>query len=376
MKKIFLTLAIVSTLFIGCTSDDNIEDRPIFELAEAPVITAPDAGAAYVFTLETKDLLAERFTFTDADFNFDSATIYAVQVDLEGNEFANAQELGSGNSLQIPVSVDSFNNAALALGLTPGEATNVEVRIEATVGEGTPQYSESRVVSVTPFTTEAPKLYVVGSFLEASGYGPNWTPSDTSPFISATAFGETEYEGFVFFNDASANYLFLPTNTSFDGKYGDSGASNGSYTEMLIQDGGVDCGLPSGSPAGYYFVKADLTDENDLSYSVEPAEWAIVGGATPLGWPAGGTEGQPGNDHDMTYNPDTRVWEITINLSAGEFKFRANDDWALNLGPDSDGDGFMNFGGFDNLSVDTAGTYKVTLDLSNPRAYIYTAELQ
>jgi hypothetical protein len=35
----------------------------------------------------------------------------------------------------------------------------------------------------------------------------------------------------------------------------------------------------------------------------------------------------------------------------------------------------MEFGG-ENLGVETAGTYLITLDLSNPRAYTYSFELQ
>ncbi len=73
----------------------------------------------------------------------------------------------------------------------------------------------------------------------------------------------------------------------------------------------------------------------------------------------------------MTYNPTTKKWEITIALTAGEFKFRANNGWSLNLGGDNNGDGSMDFGG-PNLTVTTAGTYTVILDLSNPRAYTYS----
>ncbi|MFN7013687.1 MAG: DUF5116 domain-containing protein, partial [Bacteroidia bacterium] len=61
--------------------------------------------------------------------------------------------------------------------------------------------------------------------------------------------------------------------------------------------------------------------------------------------------------------------------TAGGYKFRANNAWDINLGADSDLDGSMNYGGPD-LSVDTAGTYNVVLDLSNPRQYTYSVTLQ
>ncbi|MBQ4803981.1 SusE domain-containing protein [Aquimarina sp. MMG015] len=359
MKKIFLTLAILSTLFIGCTSDDNIEDRPIFELAEAPVLTAPEAGTSYVFTFETKDLLAERFTFTDADFNFDSATNYIIQVDTEGNEFASAQELGSGSSLQIPVSVDSFNNAALALGLAPGEPSNVEVRIAANVGAGEPQYSESRIVVVTPFTTEAPKFFIIGNFLSAGGYGDDWTPAATLPTIEAAEFGATAFQGYIFLNNASPEFKVLPTNTSFEGDYGDADGSGSSG--ILVQEGESNMRV---SEAGYYKIDADFTDPENITWTSRKQVWGIIGAATPTGWDS---------DTDLTYDAASQTWSIVIDLTVDEFKFRANDNWddpQDNLGTGAE-DGQLGFNG-GNLSVDTAGTYMVTLDLSNPNNYTYT----
>ena len=60
----------------------------------------------------------------------------------------------------------------------------------------------------------------------------------------------------------------------------------------------------------------------------------------------------------MTYNPEERCWEIKgVELSDGEMKFRANDNW----------DG-LNWGGeLDNLKQDgpnivvAAGTYDIKL---------------
>ena len=123
--------------------------------------------------------------------------------------------------------------------------------------------------------------------------------------------------------------------------------------------------------AGYYYVKANtgaVTSENPngLKYSTDLTNWGIVGYATTgsnAGWD---------NSIPLTYNATTKKWEGSVTLSAGEFKFRANNAWTINLGGDGpDADGSMNFGG-PNLSVATAGTYNVVLDLSNPRQYTYS----
>ena len=132
---------------------------------------------------------------------------------------------------------------------------------------------------------------------------------------------------------------------------------NGSFSGVLAVTGESDCT----ATAGYYRVQANTTT---LTYSETLTNWGIIGAATPGGW---------NTSTALTYNSTTKKWEGTVTLTAGEFKFRANDAWTINLGGDSDQDGSMNYDG-PNLSVATAGTYFVSLDLSNPRAYTYSIQ--
>ena len=98
--------------------------------------------------------------------------------------------------------------------------------------------------------------------------------------------------------------------------------------------------------AGFYQVDVDLSAK---TYTLTPFSIGIIGNATPSGWDS---------DTDMTYNPEERCWEIKgVELSDGEMKFRANDNW----------DG-LNWGGeLDNLKQDgpnivvAAGTYDIKL---------------
>ena len=75
----------------------------------------------------------------------------------------------------------------------------------------------------------------------------------------------------------------------------------------------------------------------------------------------------------MTYDAGTSTWRITLDLVAGQIKFRANDDWGWNYG-DTGADGSLENDG-DNLVIDAAGNYTVVLDLSTPRAYTYSVIL-
>lgn len=107
-------------------------------------------------------------------------------------------------------------------------------------------------------------------------------------------------------------------------------------------------------PAGYYQVDVDLSEK---TYTLTPiTSIGIIGSASPNGWES---------DVDMTYvpyNKDTKevngYWEVkNITLSAGEIKFRANDDWAISWGGELDNLTTKNGG---NITVE-AGTYDIKL---------------
>lgn len=82
----------------------------------------------------------------------------------------------------------------------------------------------------------------------------------------------------------------------------------------------------------------------------------IIGTATAGGWDT---------DTDMHLSDVTRTdkfnWTIITYLNAGEMKFRAMDDWAVNWGADTYPTGTGTNNG-PNIPIPEAGYYKVTLD--------------
>lgn len=364
MKNITKSLiALFTVLAISCSTDD-VEDRPIVTPIDAPVLLAPEANNSYVLLPENLANQAERFVWTEANFDQDVAINYTVQLDKAGNEFANPQDLGSIiGSTQLSVTVETLNGKVMAAGGEPFVQGTFEVRVKASVNEASePMYSNVATITVTPYTTETPKLWVPGGYQAASGYGDNWAHS-TAPQLASEGFGNEKFEGYVYFatpQDGSieGQGFKFTTQGNWDGtNYGD----DGSFSGVLSPTGGN-----MSATAGYYRIQAN-TGPDALSYNLTATNWAITGSATPLGWPDGGIQ-----DQDMTYNPTTKKWEITLALDAsGAFKFRANDAWEINLGGDNDEDTFMNYGGPD-LTVASSGIYKIELDLSNPREYTYT----
>lgn len=106
--------------------------------------------------------------------------------------------------------------------------------------------------------------------------------------------------------------------------------------------------------ADYEFI-LDLSDPNTYKYAAY--RWGIIGDATPGGWDT---------DTDMTWDASNSVFTITADLTVGQFKFRANDDWGMNLGGALDG---LTEGG-DNIDIAEAGNYTITLNRANNTATV------
>lgn len=177
------------------------------------------------------------------------------------------------------------------------------------------------------YTVGKPVLYMAG---DANGWA-------TNDYLA----GEdgVHFTGFMFLNQNGFKFCTQPEwkGTNYGANFDTAGdAANITMTEA----------------AGYYKVDVDLETK---SYVLTPITTiGIIGSASPNGWDS---------DVDMKYvpyNAETKelgYWEIKdVTFTSGEIKFRANDDWAINWGGDTNA---LTQGG-DNISVD-AGKYDIKL---------------
>ena len=177
------------------------------------------------------------------------------------------------------------------------------------------------------YTVGKPVLYMAG---DANGWA-------TNDYLA----GEdgVHFTGFMYLNQNGFKFCTQPEwkGTNYGANFDTAGdAANITMTEA----------------AGYYKVDVDLETK---SYVLTPITTiGIIGSASPNGWDS---------DVDMTYvpyNAETKelgYWEIKdVTFTSGEIKFRANDDWAINWGGDTNA---LTQGG-DNISVD-AGKYDIKL---------------
>lgn len=369
MKKI-LKLSTLAFLLIAGVSCEN-DDQTIATAKGGPELLTPLDGSSYVLDPATASSEATTLVWNHADYDVQTAVNYEVEVALAGTDFADIKSGGTTTNRFIVWTQEALNVVALEAGLTPYTAGDLDIRIKSALGTNLDlaAYSNVITITVTPYTTETPKLWVVGGFQNDSGYGSDWTHA-TAPQLASEGYGNTMFEGYVYF---ATDQNFGPAPNDSKGfkisSQPDWGGLN--YTDDGTFSGGLSTTASDNISinAGYYRITANTTT---LEYNAEATRWAITGSATPLGWPDNGVQ-----DQDMTYNPSTKKWEITISLTAGgnEFKFRANDAWTLNYGDDGN-DGSLEFNSGNNLTVTTSGTYLVELDLSNPRNYSWTATLQ
>ena len=355
-----LGLAIIALLgFNACEDDDNFTITNSETTSAA--INLPQDNSSIVLDIENPDATAVTVVWAEATYSIPTAVTYTLELASADTNFENAVEAGTTTDNFFSWSNEQLNGVAVdILAFIPFTATDAQLRIRSTIGDSAEaSYSDPITFAITPYTTSLPRLAVPGSH---QGWNPSEDEVEFVPYIASSGFGETDYEGFVWLDD---QFKLVGPNDSGafvwgNDDWGDASGVDGSYTEVLTLDGEGNIGVGTLGGPGYYWVQAN-TDPEELTYSVQRTSWGIIGSATPSGWDA---------DTDMTYDADNMVWTITVDLVGGnEYKFRANDAWDINLGPDSDGDGFLNFGGTTNFTVENSGTYLITLDLSSPREY-------
>ncbi len=344
MKTLYkITFAILAGMLIwSCAEDDT---TPVAKLNAPPELSSTTASPVLV-TAANADSDALELTWTPTDYNFKAGgVLYTVQIAQAGNNFANPYVLGTTGELAMSVTGTELNTALAAIGILPNENGAFEVRVisslHAEVANGT-----SNVLSFngTPTNFAAPAYPY---FFVADGY-PNYNWMDVA--MIGSPLDNSIFEGYANFTEAGTFKLVSGADPSV--VYGEGGGGAASTS-------GGDITIPA---AGYYRIRLDLLS---MMYEVIPAEWGLIGSATPGGW---------GADTDMNYDTDLKVWKLGVNLQGGgEIKFRANDDWALNYG-DNGLDGSLEEGG-GNIPIVDDGFYSVTLDLeSTPGIYTYTLE--
>lgn len=333
--KYIVLSGLVGIALWSCTDDSF---GPVLHKNGGLEITSPAEGASWVLNDSTDAV----FTWNGADYGFAAGTTYKLEMDVAGANFAGPAVLGNVNAETVSISQAEINNILLAKELEGNVPADVEFRVIATVNpDVASDTSAVRKISITPYPSNVliPQLQVPGSY-------QGWSPADSSTAVFSPA-NNSQYEGYVYMNIDNAFFKYT-VGPSWDTNYGDNGGDG------TLDQNGSD--IPAGA-AGVYKLNANL---NQFTHTYLRTDWGLIGSATPGGWDS---------DQNLTYDPVTGKFSITLDLVAGEIKFRANDDWAINFGDDGNNKTIEYNGA--NIAVAEAGNYTIDLLIVGVPKYRY-----
>ncbi|CDN32135.1 SusE-like protein [Mucinivorans hirudinis] len=339
--KIFTLMALVVSTLFSCKDNgkeiveinpDKVAAAQFVDLPTAPVIldeNNPDGMAPILFT------------WSKAQYGYAAAVTYTVQAAAANSEVY-SEILQSSLNYNVMTN-KALNNKLLGMKIKANEVSNIKLRVISSIGKSyRDTISQVRQIAIRPY-----KTVIVYPSLGLPGNYQGWSPGNEATRIYSTA-NNGKYEGWIDFTSSDAiEFKFID---GFEWGKPDKGGpavtpeSNGTINGTLAGGDNI-----KGVPSGYYRVECNWTGN---TFKMTPiSTWGLIGSATPGGWD---------NSTALRYDKATNVWTVDVTLTAGEFKFRANNGWDINLGK-SEEDGELSLGG-GNLPA-TAGNYTIKLML-------------
>lgn len=320
MKNKFKYL-IAAIAFLGLTSCEDEQDLKIVQPQGSFAIITPTSGDSVILSESTPTNPGISLTWSPMDFTTPTEVNYTVELAPNGSDFSNPQVLVTTTNRYASIQSAQFNLACLMAGAVPFVQSPVDIRIKATIGDGSqPVYSNVLTYSVTCYGCLG--QFAVGAGIPSAGW--NWDSplslvcDDNVLTATATLANDT----FRFFTeegnwDTGRNYPYY-INQGYKISSVLVNAMDGDSNFRFIGDPGV------------HRIKID---ENQKFISIAKGANAnnslwLVGAATPGGWSWAG-------DNETEFPLiKTGVNEAILKLNSGE-TFRVflgnngGDSWDL-----------------------------------------------
>jgi len=354
MKSIFnklSILAVASALLWSCKKD---ETQVVLTGSDAPILSKVAAKDTLVLLEDSASKAALTINWTAQVYESTVASVnYSLQMVKKGGDFKNPDvEINMGKLLTKAYTVSTLNAEVVKI-LAPNSLGEISVRIVAAI----PNSAAITISNTLNLIVKGYRSIIKYSFpnaLNIAGNYQGWNPGAAPQIVSVSNNGI--YDGYINFNDATPQFKMVKGDNWGAGDYGDAG--NGA-----LSNGGNNVQLSAG--AGIYRLTANT---GAMSWSATKiTRWGIIGSATADGW---------NSDQAMTLDPATGNYSLTLNLTAGEIKFRANSDWGINFGDNKSNGGPDNkpdYGG-DNIAIAAAGNYTVRLEIGLAGNYYYSVK--
>lgn len=357
MKKIIkITSLLIWALITFSACEQNDEIQFVANPVQNPQIVT--ANTEVVLNENSPESLAYTLVWKEGDFGEVTPVNYNVEIAASGTNFENPIVAGTTTDTFFDWTVSEINDDAISVGLPSGQEGAIDVRVVAFLGAGNGENITSNVVVLTlsPFSNAAPRLFMVGRFQEY--YGRNaWTPTEAFE-MKYIGDGSTQVFDAYIKLGAEDGFKFISAAEDWGILEGNYGTISGAQDGNLENSGGS--GDIKGGENGLYYVRVDL---DALSYQLVNMQWGIIGDATPNGW---------GDETAMNYDFEQNVFTLTQDLVAAELKFRsrntgnaifgAGEDWKFNVGNSGD-DAVAEDTGDGNFTISPAGNYNIELGI-------------
>ena len=371
MKKILNIIMLflaVSVVFTGCKKDDKTPALDITATVNPTWIKAPAPDTHFVLVEDSAAVILTDFEWsevayemTDLPFPLYTLQLVFTEVDSTGAHWGQTIDLFTISEKMISLTEGTLNTNIIGeIGSDFSEDTVLTMgfRIKANVNANDVSsyidaFSEIVTVSVTPYIPAVigyPSLYVPGAY-------QGWSPG-TAPQVFDFN-GDGIYTGYVYFPEGSLEFKFA-SQPNWDGPNYGAGATEGT---LDIEPTAGNLMVPE---AGGYQLEIN-TNDLTWNYGTGVQNWGVIG--QWLDW---------ASDINLIYYPELQELSVTVeNIPAAadqRFKFRANDDWAVNLGANDPDDGYLVQGGAD-IPIPNGGTITITLKFTTPQpSYSWQAE--
>lgn len=239
----FATLTLAS-----CEKD---EEQVALNMSASPQITASATTAT--ITPATASATAVTYSWTKADFGFQAAESYVLQIGKAGTNFASVQEYNMGSEMTKTFTNGELNGVynSLDCNIMGGVPTTLEVRVKASVGDkADAAYSPVTTIRATPYQAQA-------------------APADTWAIIGSATAGGWDAETPMRYDFCSRTWkITIPltvaefkfrANNSWTLNLGDDGA------DKLLEPNGANIAVPA---AGTYDVVLDMNATPKPKYTL------------------------------------------------------------------------------------------------------------
>lgn len=242
MKKWFLNAAVICALGLGFTACEKDEDRVVLVPGATPALTA--SVNTLTLTRATAGDAGVTYTWTPANFGYQAAVTYTLEIAKAGTNFASPKSFPLSGALTKAFTKGEvnqiYNDLDCNLPANP-PSTPLEVRVRASVGDNVaPSISPVVNLTATPYQAQLAPTNSWGIIGSATATSWNSDTDLTYDFCSGT------YKISNFRLDASGEFKFR-ANDDWTLNYGGPAASTPNTASAPMAAGGPNIAVPAGT---------------------------------------------------------------------------------------------------------------------------------